>query len=712
MEVKRIGELSRLSFLYNFCNTLAYSEHLFGLSLLAIPVYLMSKNPIFTYNILAFFTFVLSGYGTYLLSFHLTKNRVASVAAGMIFAFYPYKIHQFGHLHVISTHWIPFAFLFLFRFFEKTDYKNLGLLLLFSLLQILSSGSLAIFFIISMAITGIFLLIHIRGYTDRGLILRLSIAAFVSFLVLLPFYIPYLENQRIMGFVRETSEIGYYSARIENYLASTSRLYYTLTEGYGKPESFLFPGIIPILLAISGFMCFHRKKNSYPSRLVIAIDTGTIICFFFIITTLFLRGIDIKFFGMRMRSQNLLYPWLILASLILIRIPVNKKGQPFPLSSIFSVDKRQICFLLIALLAVSSSLGIGGLASDNLYNFLYSYIPGFKFVRVPARIAMFVSFFLSLLAAYGVKSIMEFKALKNLVFVIIPIILIEYASVPMNFYPVEDSPKIYQWLKNKKGDFPIFELPIDNFMLNAQYLYYSTFHWKKLVNGYSGFFPPSDFFVQEASLKDLPTLLDYLNYINVKYVIVHRDNISNEYNETIKGLKERLLFKESFGADDAYELKDSKEGRVPADLTTFSEIKPESWSAYSNNNPSDLKLAFDGNLETRWQSGMPQSSGTYFILDLKDTFRIAAISIELGKYYKDYPRELILETSADGKRWEVIPTKNDVLLDLLYSSTKTPKNVRYVMLFEPAQSRYIRMTLSGRDDIYYWSIPEIKVFSE
>lgn len=694
-------------------NTLAYSEHLLGLSLFAIPVYLTSKNPIFTYNILAFFTFVLSGYGTYLFSFHLTKNRFASIVAGIIFAFYPYKIYQFGHLHVISTHWIPFAFLFLFRFFEKRDYNNLGLLLLFSFLQILSSGSLAIFFVISMSITGIFLLIHVKGYRDRGLILKLSIASFVSFIVFLPFYIPYLENQKTMGFIRETYEIGYYSARIENYLSSTSRLYYPLTASFGKPERHLFPGIIPIVLAISGFMGFNRTKNSYPSKLVIAIDTGTIICFFFIIITLLFGGIDIKLFGLRMRSKNLLFPWLILASLILIKIPLNKTGQPFLLSSIFSVDKRQACFLLIALFGVSSSLGIGGSASDNLYNFLYAYIPGFKFVRVPARIAMFVSFFLSLLAAYGIKRLMGQIYIRKAIFVLAPLILIEYASFPIEFQPIGEMPKVYKEIEKQKGDFAIIEIPIDNFMLNAKYLYYSTSHWKKLVNGYSGFFPPSDYFLQVFSLQGLPWLLDYLNYIGVKYMVVHRDNISDEYNGLIKGLKDRLILKKTFEYDDVYEIIDSKEGKKkPSDLSSFKELTHELWNAFSDNNTSDLKFSFDGNLETRWHSGKPQDSETFFILDLGNLHSIRALSIELGRFYKDYPRGLILEVSKDSKNWENISIKNNVFFDLLCSSINSPRNISYVMLFEPVQSRYIRMKLAGSDDTYYWSIPEIRVFTE
>lgn len=695
-------------------NTLAYSEHLVGLAIFVIPVLLLIDKPIVSYNVLALFSFVLSGYGTYLFSFYLTKNKLAAVVAGIIFAFFPYKIFQFGHLHVISTQWIPFAFLFLYRFFEYRDYKNMGLFLLFSLLQVLSSGSLAIFFTICIAVLGLFLFITGKGYKDRRLMVKIAIAVIISFCVLLPFYIPYLENQKVMGFVRDTSEVEYYSARIENYLASTSRLYYQSTTGFGKQESYLFPGILPVVLALIGLLAPGKinDRETLKRISITIIDIGIVICFLLIIITIIFGGIDMNLFGLRIRSHNLLNPWLIFTMLLLIRKPLNKSQIPFLLSSIFPANKTQVSFLMLALLAVSVSLGMGTLHSDKFYNFFYDYVPGFKFIRVTARMGMFAGFFLSLLAAYGVQRLMELKVIRRVVFIIIPVILIEYASFPIELQSIEDTPEVYQWLEKEKGDFSIFELPMDNFMLNIRYVYYSTKHWKKMVNGYSGFFPPSDHFADRFSTHDLPALLDYLEYIGVKYVIVHREHMNASQLKEIKELKEQLIFKASFVTDDVYELKDRKLVRKDSiDLKTLKVITSERWTASSNHNASDVKLAFDENLETRWHSGRAQYPGIYFTLDLKDTYKIAAISIEFGRYYEDYPLGMIIKTSTDGTHWEDIPFQNNVLSDFLYSSIKTPKNIKYIMVFQPIQSRYIQMILSKSDDTYYWSIPEIRVFS-
>ena len=57
---------------------------------------------------------------------------------------------------------------------------------------------------------------------------------------------------------------------------------------------------------------------------------------------------------------------------------------------------------------------------------------------------------------------------------------------------------------------------------DASYLYTSTFHWKTLVNGYSGYYPPS--YIRRLSrLATLPSpaALDQIRDDNVRWVVVH-----------------------------------------------------------------------------------------------------------------------------------------------------------------------------------------------
>ena len=68
---------------------------------------------------------------------------------------------------------------------------------------------------------------------------------------------------------------------------------------------------------------------------------------------------------------------------------------------------------------------------------------------------------------------------------------------------------------------PIFEFPTGS-LEDPEYLYYSTFHWQYLVNGYSGFFPPSYRKVVDA-VRDFPDQqsMDVIGSHGVRYLVIH-----------------------------------------------------------------------------------------------------------------------------------------------------------------------------------------------
>ena len=58
--------------------TLTFSEHLVGLAIQTLPVYVGTGNLVLCYNLLFLASFALSGLGTYLLVHRLTGHRCAS----------------------------------------------------------------------------------------------------------------------------------------------------------------------------------------------------------------------------------------------------------------------------------------------------------------------------------------------------------------------------------------------------------------------------------------------------------------------------------------------------------------------------------------------------------------------------------------------------------------------------------------------------------
>ena len=65
-------------------------------------------TPIQTYNFIVIFSFVIGGFTSFLLSYHLTKGYRGSLLAGYIYTFSEFHFaHAEGHMQLVSLEWIP-----------------------------------------------------------------------------------------------------------------------------------------------------------------------------------------------------------------------------------------------------------------------------------------------------------------------------------------------------------------------------------------------------------------------------------------------------------------------------------------------------------------------------------------------------------------------------------------------------------------------------
>src|SRR5512141_2271635 len=63
--------------------TLAFSEHLLGLSIFTTPIILLTGNPLLAYNVAFFLTFVLSALSAYYLAFTISRRHDCAFLAGL-----------------------------------------------------------------------------------------------------------------------------------------------------------------------------------------------------------------------------------------------------------------------------------------------------------------------------------------------------------------------------------------------------------------------------------------------------------------------------------------------------------------------------------------------------------------------------------------------------------------------------------------------------
>jgi hypothetical protein len=142
--------------------------------------------------------------------------------------------------------------------------------------------------------------------------------------------------------------------------------------------------------------------------------------------------------------------------------------------------------------------------------------------------------------------------------------------------------------------------------------------------------------------------------------------------------------------------------RVPLDRSR--------WRASASANQRQVSLALDGNLRTRWTSLKPQSPDLHFELDLGRMETIRGMTLHQGSSLQDYPRELKLFVSPDGKRWRNVETQ--WLSDLYWAGNRlfNKRGNRFTYYFTPVSGRYLRLEQRGSDPTYYWSIHEIDLF--
>ncbi len=175
-------------------------------------------------------------------------------------------------------------------------------------------------------------------------------------------------------------------------------------------------------------------------------------------------------------------------------------------------------------LAVDFSLGINGL----LYPYLQYHVGFFKGLRAPSRASILFLLCLAVLAARAAAAIFtRIPASKRTLCAttIAALILVEYWSAPMRLIPYPRRALLYEFLA-RLPDGNVLELPVPRLdslpFHDASYLYTSTFHWKTLVNGYSGYYPPT-YIRRLVHLSTFPSpeALEQLRDDNVRYVIVH-----------------------------------------------------------------------------------------------------------------------------------------------------------------------------------------------
>ena len=238
--------------------------------------------------------------------------------------------------------------------------------------------------------------------------------------------------------------------------------------------------------------------------------------------------------------------------------------------------------LLLIVLAFWLSLGPVPQAGTQvlnwpaLYGYFHDYVPGYKALRVPARFASLFFVFLAVLAAIGVNVIERRRRLLGHAAAAVAIIVFLLRSTPeplqMNavlpsaglvtpppayLTPSAHVPAIYQAVDALPPEATLAELPFGDSWYDLRYMYFAATHQHRLLNGYSGLFPPSFVARQRVLarlLLDPPASAQAL--AGATHVIVHRKAWADDTGARVGAWLEQFGATRLADADEAtlYEL--------------------------------------------------------------------------------------------------------------------------------------------------------------
>ena len=736
------GNLFDGNMLYPLKKTLTFSEHFFPQAVISIPITLIFNNPILTHNLLLFFSYVFAAFAMFLLVGHLTKNNTAAFVSGIIFAFSAFHMSQTPHLQILSSGLIPMALLYLHKFFETSSQKHALLFSLFFTVQVLACLYYGLFFISILAVLiPLFLIIYWQKIKLRGL-LKLSWPLIVSGGILLFFSLPYLNWFKETGFKRIVAS----GADLGNYFAPMSRsvLFKWMTP-LGANERHLFPGFLALFFMFL-FVFIKIRYVKVSPRILRTAGLILGIVLFILAVSLAIKGnVIFNLFSIRISLVQLisiplsvviltLCYWIVL--FIIKNLKLSEQNR-----------EENWYFLIYAMLAVWAlflSFGrafsfFGQVSIDLSFPFawLYNNVPGFNGIRVASRYAVFVLLSVSVLAGFGLKYwLRKFKKKRIKTYLIVAIIILlncEYLVIPhaMKSLPVgKDIPPTYTWIKENAQNNPIIELPFFGALgHNSIYMYFSLFHKKNIVNGFSGFMPPSIRYF-EGLFKAFPSYetIDVLKFLKVKYIIVHmkmwkkefadivlqriQDNFPNDlkivqrFDYTFK--KENFL-SNKFGEDIIVEVNLENEVEKPLLRSNLIKIPKTEWTIRSNVMPAILMNLKDNDLKSRWTTQRARKKGDFIELEFDEPRDVAKISLHLGPFTSDFGINFQVETSQDGENWHRQP-QSYYPIELVESLIRFDKDPIQNIVLNAGKVNFIRIIHVHQKRTFWWSIAELEVY--
>jgi hypothetical protein len=498
-------------------NPLYFSHYLgapFGVDLRFVPYHLLwdkmllaialVSNEVFAYNLFIFLGFFLSGVTMYHLAFYITKERRASFFAALIYMFCPYHLaRSVGHLTLANIQWLPLFILSILKFADRGTFKK----------AVFAGFMLGVVFISNyyygmFSCLMLFILFFIMAWVKkikvtRGFMLSVGIVLLIATCIIAVFIIPVYMN---------TLHPAANNVLLDSVYARSTEPLFT---GSARPLSYLLPSYM------------HPVFGGFTLQRVGSLLYGD------------------------SRGENALY--LGIFPLLLSWSAIRRK---LPMARIFF-------YLLIASIVLSMPpyIKLFRIIIPLPQYIIFKITPIF---RTFARFGIYAALCTSVLAALGLKELLEKRSQhkKIMIYVVaIAIVMFEFLINPFRYATdLNRPPEAYQWLAQQPGNFVISEYPMNqNELIRSDRLIWQRLHQKGTVDGAFPGSRAAPFKKHILRLQDRKTPR-ILRWLGVKYVLVHTEEMEKSETLDIVGVvpdfarHPGLSLVKKFDAVDVYEV--------------------------------------------------------------------------------------------------------------------------------------------------------------
>ncbi len=337
----------------------ALGEHMFGEGLMAAPAWILTGDPVLSFNSMLLLRLWIPAMAMFAFVYHVTRNPGAAFLAGLLYGVHHYRVTDPVHSFVHGELWLPLGLLCVHRLFEGGGWRPVVGLALAVSLSVLESLYPLLVVVIVLTVYTLFLvakfparLPHAVPRIAAALVLPVGVAWWV--------FAPYLSLKDGWGVLQGVAPM------------------FALAGDY-LPRGPYFPGAVLLVLAVVGLADRARgARNTVAGDPRVAVAVAGFLCFWSSV-----YGLRIPFTAIRFPSPLFIMIGIVpgldsARSLVLVKIGIVSSLAVLAGYGMLAVLERLGARTGTAAVAILSMLALGETLHPSVQPLVYGHVPQFE----------------------------------------------------------------------------------------------------------------------------------------------------------------------------------------------------------------------------------------------------------------------------------------------------------------------------------------------